>query len=282
VSFVNVAPEMVSSSAGDLDGIRSALSAANAAAAPSTTGIAPPAMDQVSAAITAALGTHAMEYQAVSEQVADFHAQFVGALNSGATQYLAAEAANAQQSLLNALNSPTQALLGHSAAGTGSPAAIAGAVPPAGTGEPEPAGMPIPNAVTPSGPAGPAKGQTLPGTAGLATGAASLVSGSLAVPSEVSLAVSAAAPYLSTESALQSSSAAIGNALSAARPVAAVNALPGTPVNAVKAFLLGTETSAESDSAQAAQPAHALAGVNIPAAGLLAPVSDGPAAEDQE
>ena len=62
MSFVNVAPQTVSSSAGDLDGLRSALSAANAAAAPPTTGIALPAMDQVSAAITAALGRHALEY----------------------------------------------------------------------------------------------------------------------------------------------------------------------------------------------------------------------------
>ncbi len=112
MSFVNVAPEVVASSAGDLDGIRSALSAANAAAAPSTTGVAPPAMDQVSAAIAAVLGTHALEYQTVSAQVADFHAQFVGALNSSVSQYLSTEAANAEQSLLNAVNSPAQALLG--------------------------------------------------------------------------------------------------------------------------------------------------------------------------
>ena len=84
MSFVNVTPEVVASSAGDLDGIRSVLSAANTAAAPSTTGVAPPAMDQVSVAIAAVLGTHALEYQTVSAQVADFHAQFVGALNSQA------------------------------------------------------------------------------------------------------------------------------------------------------------------------------------------------------
>ena len=156
MSFVNVAPEMVASAAGDLDGIRSALGAANAAAAPSTTGIAPPAMDQVSAAITAVLGTHALEYQTVSAQVADFHAQFVGALNSSASQYLSTEAANAEQSLLNAVNSPAQALLGHpltgtgattgtaGLGGTGSPAVVAGGVPAAGTGETEPVELPRP------------------------------------------------------------------------------------------------------------------------------------------
>jgi hypothetical protein len=35
--------------------------------------------------------------------VADFHAQFVGASNSSASQYLSTEAANAEQSLLNAV-----------------------------------------------------------------------------------------------------------------------------------------------------------------------------------
>ena len=285
MSFVNVAPEMVSSSAGDLDGIGSALTAANAAAKPPTTGIAPPAMDQVSAAITAALGTHALEYQALSQQVADFHAQFVGALNSSAAGYLAAEAANAEQSLLNSVNSPTQALLGHAVlgagtagvvGGTGSPALMGGGIPAAGTGEPEPVGFPVLNTITPTSPVK----QTLTGSAGLATGAASLASGSLAVPSEVSLGVDAASPYLSTASALQGGSAAISGALSGARPVAAVNALPNTPANAVKAFLQGQETSSESTAAPA-DAGHSSSGVNVPVAGLLGPAVDGPAADDQ-
>ncbi len=285
MSFVNVAPETVSSSAGDLDGIGSALTAANAAAKPSTTGIAPPAMDQVSAAITAALGTHALEYQALSQQVADFHAQFVGALNSSAGQYLAAEAANAEQSLLNAVNSPTQALLGHAAVGagtagvvggTGSPALMVGGIPAAGTGEPEPVGFPVLNTIISTSPVK----QTLTGSAGLATGAASLASGSLAVPSGVSLGVDAAGPYLSTASALQGGGAAISGALSGARPVVAVNALPNTPANAVKAFLQGQETSSESTAAPA-DAGHSSSGVNVPVAGLLGPAVDGPAAGDQ-
>jgi len=271
VSFVNVAPEAVASSAGNLDGIRSALSAANAAAGPPTTGIAPPAMDQVSAAITAALGTHALEYQAVSEQVADFHAQFVGALNSGATQYLTTEAANAEQSLLNALTSPAQALLGHSAmatgtggavGGTGGPGILGGGIAAVGTGETEPVGFPFVNTVNPSSPVK----QTLTGTAGLATGAASLISGSLAVPAEVSLGVDAVGPYLGTATALQSSGAAIGSALSSVRPVAAVNALPHTPVNAVKAFLQSEE----------ADPDQSSAGINVPVSGLLGTAADAP------
>jgi PE family len=286
VSFVNVAPETVSSSAGDLDGIHSALNAANAAAGPPTTGIAPPAMDQVSAAITAVLGTHALEYQAVSEQVADLHAQFVGALNSGASQYLAAEAANTEQSLLNAVNSPTQALLGQAAVGagtgsagalggTGSPPLIAGGIPFAGTGQPEPASLPVLNTITASSPGR----QTLTGTAGLVTGAASLASGSFVGPPEVSLGVDAAGPYLSTASALQSGGAAIGGALSGVRPVA-VNALSATPVNAVKAFLQGQGATPESTAAPAAAGPSS-SGVNVPVAGLLDSAGEGPAAEDQ-
>jgi PE family protein len=276
VSFVHVAPEAVESSAGNLDGIRSALSAANAAAGPPTTGIAPPAMDQVSAAIAAVLGIHALEYQAVSAQVANFHAQFVGALNSSASQYLVAEATNAEQSLLNAVNSPTQALLGHSGlgtgtvgavGGTGSPAAIAGGIPVVGTGETQPGGFSFLNTLNPASPVKP----TLTGTAGVATGAASLASGSLAVPSEVSLGVDAAAPYLTTASALQSSGAAIGSALAGARPMLPVNALPNTPVNAVKAFLQGE-----------AAPGSGQSSANVPVAGLLGEASEGPAAEGPE
>jgi PE family len=275
VSFVNVAPETVSSSAGDLDGLRSALNAANAAAAPPTTGIAPPAMDQVSAAITAALGTHALEYQTVSAQVADFHAQFVGALNSTASQYLTTEAANAEQSLLNAVTTPAQALLGHSllgaatgtagaVGGTGSPAVAAGCVPAAGTGEPAPV-----NFFHTDNPSGPAR-LALIGAAGLATGVASLTPGALMMPAEMSLGVGAIAPYLATATALESSGAAIGNALSGSRAVAAVSTLAHTPGNIVKAFLHGQETPSESFASSADL------GVNVPVAGLLGPASEGP------
>jgi len=273
VSFVNVAAETVASSAGDLDGIRSALSAANAAAAPPTTGIAPPAMDQVSAAITAVLGTHALEYQTVSAEVADFHAQFVGALNSGASQYLNSEAANAEQSLLNAVNSPAQTLLGHSlmgtgtagaVGGTGSPTVVASGVPVGGTEDTEPLRFPVLNTENPLGPVKLA----LTGTVGLATGAVSLTSGALVVPSAMSLGVDAIGPYLATATALQSSSAAIGNALSSGRAVAAVSALAHTPGDAVKAFLDGQETTSESLAMRADS------GVNVPVAGLLGPASE--------
>jgi hypothetical protein len=54
MSYVLVAPEMVADAAGNLAGIGSAISEANAAAAGSTTGIVAAAQDEVSAAISAA------------------------------------------------------------------------------------------------------------------------------------------------------------------------------------------------------------------------------------
>jgi hypothetical protein len=240
-------------------------------------------MDQVSAAIAAVLGTHALEYQTVSAQVADFHAQFVGALNSGASQYLSTEAANAEQSLLNAVNSPAQGLLGHSAmgtgtgtsgavGGTGSPAVAAGGVPAVGTGETEPVSFPVLNTDSPLAPVK----LTFAGTAGLATGAVSVTSGSLVVPSGASLGAEAIGPYLTTASALQGSSTAVGNVLSGGRAVAAVNPLVHTPGNAVKTFVSGQETTSHSTAAPA-DSGSASSRVNIPVAGLLGPASEGEA-----
>jgi len=118
MSFVTVAPEFLGQAAADLEGIASALSSANAAAAAPTTGVIAPGADEVSLAITALLGTHARQYQALSAQAATFHSQFVSMLNAGAGSYVDTEVANAQ-SLVNAVNAPSQALLGHPLIGTG-------------------------------------------------------------------------------------------------------------------------------------------------------------------
>ena len=112
MSFVNVAPEIVASAAGDLEGIASSITAANAAAAAQTTGVAAAAADEVSLAIAALFGTHAQTYQALSAQASAFHHQFVQTLNAGVGAYASAEAVNVEQTLLNAVNAPTQALLG--------------------------------------------------------------------------------------------------------------------------------------------------------------------------
>ena len=95
MSFVSVVPDFVAQAAGKLEGLGSSLSAANAAAA-TTTAVVAPGADQVSAAITALLGTHAEEYQAVSAQAADFHSQFVNLLNAGTGSYVSTEIANAR------------------------------------------------------------------------------------------------------------------------------------------------------------------------------------------
>jgi hypothetical protein len=123
MSFVTVAPEFVGQAAADLEGIGSELSTANAAAAAATTGLIAPGADEVSLAITAIFGTHARQYQALSAQAATFHSQFVSMLNVGAGSYVSTEVANAQQSLVNAVNAPSRALLGHPLIGTGTRAA---------------------------------------------------------------------------------------------------------------------------------------------------------------
>ncbi|WP_139822423.1 PE family protein, partial [Mycobacterium lacus] len=128
MSYVLAAPQMMSAAATDLAGIRSVISAANAAAAVPTTGVLAAGADEVSAAIAALFGAHARAYQAVSAQAVAFHDQFVQALNAGASSYAAAEAANAsplqvaqtvQQNVLNAVNAPTQAVFGRPLIGNG-------------------------------------------------------------------------------------------------------------------------------------------------------------------
>jgi len=113
MSFATVVPEFVGQAAADLEGIGSALSSANAAAAAPTTGVIAPGADEVSLAITALLGTHARQYQALSAQAATFHSQFVSMLNAGAGSYVGTEVANAKNNLLSAVNAPVQELLGH-------------------------------------------------------------------------------------------------------------------------------------------------------------------------
>lgn len=112
MSFVIASPEALLAAATDLAAIRSTIRAANAAAAVPTTGALAPAADEVSAGIAALFGAQAQSYQAVSAQAAAFHDRFVQLLNAGGGSYASAEIANAQQNLLNAVNAPTQTLLG--------------------------------------------------------------------------------------------------------------------------------------------------------------------------
>ena len=134
MSFVIAAPAMVLAAASDLSNIGSQLGAANSAAVIPTTGLLAAGADEVSAAIAALFGRHAKAYQALSAQAAAFHDEFVRLLNAGAASYASAEVANAERSALNALNAPTEALVGrpligngaNGAPGPGTPAVPAG------------------------------------------------------------------------------------------------------------------------------------------------------------
>ncbi len=130
MSILNVVPDVMNAAAGNLAEIGSAMSAANAAAAPPTTGLVAMAADQVSAAVTAVFATHAQDYQALSAKMVAVHDQFVRTLSNGAGAYLGAEIANAEQNLLNAVNGPALSLLGHpllgTVAGSGAAAATGG------------------------------------------------------------------------------------------------------------------------------------------------------------
>src|SRR4051794_41068830 len=95
MSFVNAVPELLAASAQDLTSIGTTLSGANAAAAASTTGVVAAGADEVSQAIAWLFGDHAARYQSLSARVAQFHQQFVQALDAAGGAYASAEAANA-------------------------------------------------------------------------------------------------------------------------------------------------------------------------------------------
>ena len=64
----------------------------------------------MSAVIAALFGSHAQAYQALSAQAAAFHQRFVQLMTKGAASYVSTEAANVEQALLNAVNTPAEAL----------------------------------------------------------------------------------------------------------------------------------------------------------------------------
>ncbi len=127
MSFLNVAPELLSAAASDVAGIGSVLTEANAAAAIPTTSVLAAGADEISVAISAMFGLHGQAYQVLSAQAASFHAQFMQLLSGNAGAYASAEAANAQAAALDFVNSPIQALTGRPLIGNGANA-------PAGSG----------------------------------------------------------------------------------------------------------------------------------------------------
>jgi PE family len=99
MSFVTTQPEMLSSAAGQLQGVGAAIAAQNAAVAAPTTGVIPAAADEVSALTAAQFAAHAQTYQAVSAQAAAMHEMFVRILSASAGSYATTEAANAVAAL---------------------------------------------------------------------------------------------------------------------------------------------------------------------------------------
>lgn len=94
MSFVTIVPELLSTAAGNLQSVGSAVAAENAAALPSTTGLIPAAADEVSALTAMQFAAHAHLYQAVSAQAAAIHQMLVTVLHASAGSYAATEAAN--------------------------------------------------------------------------------------------------------------------------------------------------------------------------------------------
>jgi hypothetical protein len=95
MSFVITDPDMMATTADELQGIGASLEATNAAAAAPTTGVLPPATDSVSARAAALLDAHAQQYQALSAQAEMFHNQFVQTLITAKNAYAEAETTNA-------------------------------------------------------------------------------------------------------------------------------------------------------------------------------------------
>ncbi|ORW90059.1 PE family protein [Mycobacterium szulgai] len=127
MSQLLVAPELLASAAGDVNGISAALRAANAAAAAPTSSLVAAAGDEISTATAALFSGYAQEYQAVLKQVGAFEFEFAQALAAAASSYTQAEAAAgaALAGASNAVNAPIQSLLGQAATGGGAPVAAA-------------------------------------------------------------------------------------------------------------------------------------------------------------
>ena len=134
MSFVTAVLETLADAATKLAGVGSTMSAANAAAANSTTALLTAGADEVSARVAALFGAHGLEYHAVTAQAAQFNEQFVLCLAANANAYLTTEIANAEQSLWNTVSAPAQTLLGPPPIGNGANAAGIASIPRAAAG----------------------------------------------------------------------------------------------------------------------------------------------------
>ncbi len=100
MSYVLATPALLSGVAEDLARIGSAVDAANAAAAKSTTSLLAAGADEVSTCIAGLFGAQAVEFQAVTAQVAQLQERFALTLAANANTYLTTETATAQRLLV--------------------------------------------------------------------------------------------------------------------------------------------------------------------------------------
>lgn len=217
MSFLSVIPDAVTSAAGDLASVGSALGAANAAAAGPTTGIAAMAADEVSAAVRSIFATLAADYQAVSAQAAAFHSQFLGLLNGGVVAYLGTEIANAEQALASAASSGLTPAAGIIGGGSGILNNLAITVP-----------LDI---NTPLG--------SLMATVTVLGDGSVIPAGTLTVPPAVALGVDALGAPLAAGNAFGNSVSAFSNAVQTGNPLGAVTALVQAPGRIAYGFIYG-------------------------------------------
>jgi PE family len=95
MSFVTAFPDAIAAATGTLQGVGSAVSSQNAAAAAPITGVVPPAADPVSALTATAFVTHATLFNQMSAEAEAIHEQFIATLGLSGVSYFATEAANA-------------------------------------------------------------------------------------------------------------------------------------------------------------------------------------------
>jgi hypothetical protein len=117
--YVIAVPEAVAAASEDLTGIAQAIQGAAAAASPSTTKIVTAAGDEVSAAVTMFFGGYAREFQTLTAQAAQFHAQFVRALGAAAGAYASSEIANASTLGTGSSGQPSVGAASSSSGGVG-------------------------------------------------------------------------------------------------------------------------------------------------------------------
>ena len=99
MSFMTTQPEALTTAAGALQTLGSAMTAGNAAAATPTTAVIPAAADEVSALTAAQFAAQGVLYQQLSAQATAINELFVSALATSAGSYAATEVVNAAAQL---------------------------------------------------------------------------------------------------------------------------------------------------------------------------------------